>query len=789
MKKALRHTFLYAWLILATAVNAQNTLRLKVLSSITNTPVPDASITVNGTQHGTTDENGMFEWKTDKTTISVTVTHIGFKTATTRVTFRSGRVQRITIKLEESVENIGDVTITATRLRKPITREVVQVDLLPKELIYNVNSTRLYDAVDKVPGVTVIDGQMSIRNGSGFAYGIGSRVLVISDGMPILTADRGDMRWNFAPIEMVENLEVVKGPASVLYGAGGLNGALHIKTLWPEEGKPIARLQTFYNIVDNPRDPIKRWWWERRPGEWGISAVAGESAGKLDYVVGVNQLTTNGFIRFTDQTQSRVSFKSRYRQRNDGKGVTFIWNSSIMGSDEADFLAWEDADSNFYVPLNGASPTATMADGATRIVRQQWHITPEVIYETQGGIRHRLATRWYRLQFKNYRDNLKTNLYNADYSIDIPINPYTKLTAGANYQYFDVFEIYNIGNHQGRNASGFLQLDYFKDRWALNTGMRYEYFSISGIESRQIPVFRVGANYAIDPTLFARANFGQGFRFPTITEIFISTAGREAVPIFPNLNLKPEYGWNSEIGIKKQLTVNKWKHFLDASLFWLDYKDLIEITFGLYLPPRWDTVPPNQIPLDTIVNYLGFQAQNVAFARNAGIELSWTSEGNLTRDLFFRTLVGYTYSLPVDVNLDSTLRNPFRYFGRFVGSIFSNENPVLDAMLKYRNRHLIKVDLEAMWRGVIAGIDYRYLSKVERIDDVFRIFLPGYADHINKPGYTGNEYFINLRVGYKTKGFGQFTFIINNVTNREYMIRFVRPEAPRNFTLQYRAEF
>ncbi|MGK0637804.1 TonB-dependent receptor [Schleiferia thermophila] len=787
MKQLLILTFLSLCSFLTTL--AQNTLHIRVFSSLSGEPVSMADITINGRLAGMTDDKGQYIYHTPEKSLLLSVDHISFKNRRVRVSFQTTSVQYITIPLEQLIENLPDVTITATRARKPITREVVQVDLLPKELIFNVNSTRLYDAVDKVPGVTVIDGQMSIRNGSGFAYGIGSRVLVIVDGMPLLTADRGDMRWNFAPIEMVENLEVVKGPASVLYGAGGLNGALHIKTLWPEKEKPIARIQTFYNLVDNPRDPGKKWWWTQRPGEWGISATAGESSGPLDYVVGINQLTTRGFIRFTDQTQSRLTFKTRYRTRPDGRGLTLQWNSSIMGSDEADFLAWHDADSNFYVPLNGADPAATSADGATRIVRQQWHITPEAIYQTRSGIRHRLATRWYRLQFKNYRDNLKTNLFNLDYSLDIPITLYTRFTTGFNYQYFDVFEIYNIGNHTGRNASTFAQIDYLRGRWALNTGFRYEYFSISGIESRRIPVFRAGANYQVDPTLFVRANFGQGFRFPTFTEIFISTAGREAVPIFPNLNLRPEYGWNAEIGLKKQLTINTWRHYFDFSLFWLDYRDLVEITFGLYLPPRWDTVPPNQIPLDTIVSYLGFQAQNVAFARNAGLELSWTSEGHLTDQLFIRTLAGYTYSLPVDVNLDSTLRNPFRYFSRFATSLYTNENPLLNAMLKYRNRHLIKLDLEATWRGLLLGIDYRYLSKVERIDEVFRTFLPGYADQINKPGYTGNEYFINLRIGYRTPRHGQFTFIVNNLTNREYMIRFVRPEAPRNFTLQYRIEF
>ena len=50
------------------------------------------------------------------------------------------------------------------------------IDVLKNYLVENANSTDLKDAIDKVPGVNIIDGQVSIRGGSGYSYGTGSRV-------------------------------------------------------------------------------------------------------------------------------------------------------------------------------------------------------------------------------------------------------------------------------------------------------------------------------------------------------------------------------------------------------------------------------------------------------------------------------------------------------------------------------------------------------------------------------------------------------------------------------------
>ncbi|MCK7529809.1 MAG: hypothetical protein MZV63_01490 [Marinilabiliales bacterium] len=51
--------------------------------------------------------------------------------------------------------------------------------------------TDAQELITKTPGIEVLDGQASIRGGSGFSYGVGSRVLALIDGLPMMSADAG----------------------------------------------------------------------------------------------------------------------------------------------------------------------------------------------------------------------------------------------------------------------------------------------------------------------------------------------------------------------------------------------------------------------------------------------------------------------------------------------------------------------------------------------------------------------------------------------------------------------
>mgnify|MGYP001206815707 CR=1 FL=1 len=83
---------------------------------------------------------------------------------------------------------------------------------------------------------------------------------------------------------------------------------------------------------------------------------------------------------------------------------------------------------------------------------------------------------------------------------------------------------------------------------------------------------------------FLRASYGQGYRFPSIAEKYISSAVGP-LNVFPNPNLEPEYGWSAEIGMKQGFKIKNFKGYFDVSGFvWIFFfLDLV----GLFLRVFW----------------------------------------------------------------------------------------------------------------------------------------------------------------------------------------------------------
>ena len=112
----------------------------------------------------------------------------------------------------------------------------------------------------------------------------------------------------------------------------------------------------------------------------------------------------------------------------------------------------------------------------------------------------------------------------------------------------------------------YTQLDKKWNKLNLSFGSRYEHFQVTSEEKFFIdgdsinkyisgkPVFRAGANYQVGKATYLRSSWGQGFRFPSMAEMFISTI-YSGMEIFPNPELKPETGWSAEIGLKQGLKI------------------------------------------------------------------------------------------------------------------------------------------------------------------------------------------------------------------------------------------
>ena len=92
-----------------------------------------------------------------------------------------------------------------------------------------------------------------------------TRTAVLSDGLSLSSADRGEVQTKMAPLENVKQVEVVKGASSVVYGSSALNGVVNVITEWPSQNEPKTELETNVGIYDSPKDPRQRWWGSAPP--------------------------------------------------------------------------------------------------------------------------------------------------------------------------------------------------------------------------------------------------------------------------------------------------------------------------------------------------------------------------------------------------------------------------------------------------------------------------------------------------------------------------------------------
>ena len=75
--------------------------------------------------------------------------------------------------------------------------------------------------------------QIDIRGGTGFTYGAGSRVMVVLDDQPVLSSDRGDVSIHLLPMEIVQQMEVIKAPHLYCMAAVPSNSVVALRTAWP----------------------------------------------------------------------------------------------------------------------------------------------------------------------------------------------------------------------------------------------------------------------------------------------------------------------------------------------------------------------------------------------------------------------------------------------------------------------------------------------------------------------------------------------------------------------------
>ena len=419
------------------------------------------------------------------------------------------------------------------------------------------------------------------------------------------------------------------------------------------------------------------------------------------------------------------------------------------------------------------------------------------------------------------RPELTYNGY-LDYQFAKQWNSGVRLTTGVNWNH--ITNTANItGTHHTDNVAAYLQYDHrIADKLSLSAGMRLEYYRMDDHYKEaniQIgkwlcpvrPVFRAGLNWEIYKAGFLRASFGQGYRNPSITEKF-ARKDIGGVGVYPNHDIKPESGFNAEIGYKQLYKFGPITGTLDVAAFYTEYRNMIEYQFGLFRNSDFtminsmdDVVSEAQKMIDDIKTTkslsnagigIGAQFVNVNHARIYGCEVSTAGKVDIQKEMGLRYSIGYTFTEPEDMDNAKRVEEEKTYTDPLQMKNKSNDSKYL----KYRNKHSFKTTIDYNYKWLSLGINMMYRSKMLAVDyimvderekaepdlmDYARKFIFGYEDGVSLHDYWMSHntgvFTMDLRASVRFKEHVEVQFLINNLLNTEYSYRPMALAAPRTF--------
>lgn len=648
MKLLCRHlTFL--WITLTAHYCFAQTASLSGKVTDNGAPLPLANVLLKDTEMGTaTDIDGAFELTNiEPGDYVVLVTSLGYQPYQTKISLRANESKTINILLEPSAQSLDETVVTGTlkpvsRLESPVPVEVYSPTFLKKNPTASV-----FDALQNVNGVRPQINCNVCNTGDIHINGLeGPYTLVLIDGMPIVSGLGTVYGLTGIPNSLIEQIEIVKGPASSLYGSEAVGGLINIIT------KNALSAPEFF------ADGFATGW-----GEYNLDVGSKISVGeKTDLLLGVNYFNydtpvDNNGDNFTDLTlQDRISLFQKWDfERKDNRlfslagrffyedrwGGEMQWTPEYRGGDE----------------IYGES-----------IYTRRWELLGK-----------------YQLPFKekfllsfSYNDHNQNSVYGdteylADQRIGFVQMTWDK-TAGNHDLLFGSAIRYNYYDDNTPATSEpdniwipslFAQDEYsFAPKHSFLAGLRYDYDQRHG----NILTPRAAYKWKISDNDIFRVNAGTGFRVVNLfTEEHAALTGAREVIIAEEL--KPERSVNVNLNyLKKIYSDNGTFIGLDASAFYTRFSNVIL--------PDYET-NTNQIIYDNLDGKSVSQgiSANLDIAFPSGFKImagaTWQDVSNTENGMTHQQILtesitatwGLTYSFrPLNLTIDYTgnLYGPMR---------------------------------------------------------------------------------------------------------------------------------
>ncbi|WP_113664088.1 TonB-dependent receptor [Pedobacter nanyangensis] len=264
MNKTITKVFLVLCVLLWTgfAASAQSiVVSGTVTDKLTKEPIPGVSVTVKGKTIGSsTDQNGKFSFTTtEKPPFTLSVSFVGFNTVEREIT---GMATNLSFELESGAILGQEVVVSASRTPERILESPVTIERMGAAQIKEIAAPSFYDAIQNIKGVEMSTQSLTFRsyNTRGFNANGNTRFNQLIDGMDNQAPGLNFSVGNIVGITEldVDNVELLPGASSALYGAGGISGTLLMTSKDPFKYQGASfQLKTGINHVNDNNTSVQ----------------------------------------------------------------------------------------------------------------------------------------------------------------------------------------------------------------------------------------------------------------------------------------------------------------------------------------------------------------------------------------------------------------------------------------------------------------------------------------------------------------------------------------------------
>ncbi len=571
-------SFNYSWA-------QEKIIRGVVADALTQKPIPLVNISIKNSKAGTvTDDTGQFKIKVPALQGTViVVSHINYYTQTFVI---NDNLSSDNIKIYLSLKEfqLSDVVISAGLYEQDLEKLTKSVSLIPqKEIVDNMNSN-MTDVLNKTPGFT----QVWEYHSPIILRGLNSnRLIIMKDGNRRIGTFPGGYFGQDINIYDSRKIEIIKGPASVIYGSGAISGIINIISNDPFGDKKNS-IQVHSGYGSNNNEFLELLKLSHRREKFGIS-VNGRFRSTGEMVYGNEEIARNSNVEDRD-----ISLNTGYKLAEKHK---IILNANYHYGD------WGKPRG-----FNGSNKYFTKI----RNKEENWHTDIAYSYAPKGFIELVRLNVYYDNGWRDYYQykhstvsgkvsglnlvHYKNNYGGSNLYSILNLGDNNKLTSGVDGYIFrldnpgETFDYYNNtegkiagSKNAGQQNIGVFVNDEWKitEQWQLISGIRFDAAKVvegeknnqkGKNEKREAFSGNIGLVYAFNTSTHISLNVGRAFRIPITEEMFTRVISCKGIKI-GNPNLNPEYSWNFDIGLRGKTLQNKLKYKL--SLFYNSIDDFI----------------------------------------------------------------------------------------------------------------------------------------------------------------------------------------------------------------------